>query len=215
MAAQTQNDPFNRRYLLGAKIVGSEGYPEIAPTQSLPTNVISFSEAGKGRNISNNWLDHFIYDYQFKRVYANCDLYIPKYQSAKGVIGTDYSVYRDMYKWQRKNNVGKNRSIDYYLQKHGVDVIPVVSWAYPEDFEWCLDGLPKHSSVAISTNGCMQNFLSRQVLIEGVIILQACLEPSHLVICGKNIPTELSSFENIYTYENFSQRLYRRIKNGK
>lgn len=214
MAKYNEFDPFRRRYLAGAEIVGAEGYPKILPTQSLPKNVISFNESGNGRDTSNNWIDHFIADSLFERVYSNCDRYIERYKCALGVIGTDYSAYRNMYKWQRKNSIGKNRSIDYYLQQHGIDVIPTVSWAYPEDFEWCLDGLPKHASVAVSTNGCMNNYLSREVFIEGVRMVQKLLKPSHLIICGRIIPDELRSFDNIYTYENFSQRMYRRIKNG-
>ena len=215
MAEKNELDPFKRRYLAGATIVGSEGYPKIAPTQSLPRNVISFNESGNGRDISNNWIDHFIADPLFERVYNNCDRYIGRYSSALGVIGTDFSAYRTMQKWQRKYNIGKNRSLDYYLQQHGIDVIPTVSWAYPEDFEWCLDGLPMGSSVAISTNGCANNFLSRNVFIDGVREVQERLHPSHLIICGNNVPEELLEFENIVTYDNFSQRMYRRIKNGK
>ncbi|MCQ2571253.1 MAG: DUF4417 domain-containing protein [Candidatus Saccharibacteria bacterium] len=215
MAKDNERDPFRRGYLSGADIVGSEGYPKIAPTQSLPRNVISFNESGKYRDISNNWIDHFIADSQFERVYNNCDRYISRYRQALGVIGTDFSAYRNMYKWQRKNNVGKNRSIDYYLQQHGIDVIPTVSWAYIEDFEWCLDGLPIGSSVAISTNGCARNFLSRNVFIEGVREVQRRLKPSHLIICGNNIPEDILEFKNIVAYDNFSQRMHRRIKDGK
>jgi len=68
--------------------------------------------------------------------------------------------------YRRKESVGRNREIDYYLQSNGINVIPVVSYAYPRDFEWCLDGLPPNSSVAISTNGSMQNFVSYKMFIE-------------------------------------------------
>ena len=215
MVTNNERDPFRRRYLAGAEIVGSEGYPKIIPTQSLPRNVISFNESGGTHNIGDNWIDHFIDDSLFERVYSNCDRYIDRYSRALGVIGTDFSAYRNMYKWQRKYNIGRNRSIDYYLQQHGIDVIPTVSWAYLEDFEWCLDGLPEGSSVAISTNGCAKNFLSHNVFIEGVCEVQERLRPTHLIICGRNIPKELVGFSNIVTYENFSQRMHRRIRNGK
>ena len=142
MTIINERDPFRRRYIAGAELVGSEGYPKIAPTQSLPQNVISFNESGNGNDISSNWVDHFIADSLFERVYNNCDRYISRYSHALGVIGTDFSAHRNMPKWQRSNNIGRNRSIDYYLQQHEIDVIPTVSWAYIEDFEWCLDGLP-------------------------------------------------------------------------
>ncbi len=215
MTIMNERDPFRRRYIAGAELVGSEGYPKIAPTQSLPQNVISFNESGNGNDISSNWVDHFIADSLFERVYNNCDRYISRYSHALGVIGTDFSAHRNMPKWQRSNNIGRNRSIDYYLQQHEIDVIPTVSWAYIEDFEWCLDGLPAEASLAISTNGCANNFLSRNIFIDGVREVQRRLRPSHLIICGNNVPKELLEFENIVSYANFSQRMHRRIKNGK
>lgn len=203
------------RYTTGASFVGKEGYPQLKPTQSIPQNVISLDELLVTRTPENYWVDHFVDDYRFERVYNNCDKYIPRYKRAKGVIGTDFSAYRDMPLWHRKESVGKNREIDYYLQRNGINVIPVVSFAYMSDFEWCLDGIPQRSSVAISTNGSVRNFISRNMFIDGVFELQRLLKPSHLIIAGGNILELDEAFDNIYYYPNFSQRAYeRRRKNG-
>ena len=205
---------FSQKYLAGAELIGPEQYPILEATQFIPENVISFSERNQIKDPNNYCLDHFIYDYFFEQVWNNCDKYLNKYNSFKTVITTDFSVYRDAPLWERKYNVGRNRTIAYYLQKNGVNIIPVVSWAYMEDFAWCLDGLPKRASVAISTNGCMKNFISHSVLIEGIIELQKLLQPSHLIICGNNIAEIDCLYGNLLYYNNFSQRMARRIKNG-
>ena len=206
---------FSQKYLAGAELIGPEQYPILEATQFIPENVISFSERNQIKDPNNYCLDHFIYDYFFEQVWNNCDKYLNKYNSFKTVITTDFSVYRDAPLWERKYNVGRNRTIAYYLQKNGIKIIPVASWAYMEDFAWCLDGLPKHASIAISTNGCMKNFISHMILVDGVIKLQELLQPSHLIICGNNIPEIDCLYDNLFYYNNFSQRMARRIKNGK
>ena len=203
------------KYLQGAELVGSEGFPKIKPTQSIPEDVISFNEWMANGHPEKHWVDHFVDDYRFNCVYRNCDRYLERYRKAKGVIGTDFSAYRNMPAYRRKDSVGKNRELDFYLQRNGIDVIPVVSYAYPRDFEWCLDGLPPNSSVAISTNGSMQNFVSHEMFIGGAIEVQKRLHPSHLIIAGGPVPELDALFDNIVYYPNFSQRLsMRRRKNG-
>ncbi len=203
------------KYLEGAELVGSEGFPKISPTQSIPEDVISFNEWMANGHPEKYWVDHFVDDYRFNCVYSNCDRYLERYRKAKGVIGTDFSAYRNMPAYRRKDSVGKNRELDFYLQQNGIDVIPVVSYAYPRDFEWCLDGLPPNSSIAMSTNGSMQNFVSHEMFIEGAIEVQKRLHPSHLIIAGGPVPELDALFDNIVYYLNFSQRLsMRRRKNG-
>lgn len=203
------------KYLQGAELGEKEGFPIISPTQAIPIKVMSFNEWRSKGYPKDVWVDHFIDDYQFNCVYRNCDKYLEKYRGTLGVIGTDYSAYRDMPLYHRKENVGRNREIDYYLQSHGVTVIPVISYAYMSDLEWCLRGIPNNSSVAISTNGSMRNFVSREMFIDGAIELQRRLAPSHLVIAGRPVPELDALFDNIIYYPNFSQRLaMRRRKNG-
>ena len=216
MARNLQEESFKySRYTKGAELVGSEGFPKLNPTQAIPSNVISFNEWRAKGYPKGYWVDHFIYDYFFNCVYVNCDRYLEHYRNTDGVIGTDYSAYRDMPAYHRKESVGRNREIDYYLQSNGVNIIPVVSYAYPRDFEWCLDGLPSNSSVAISTNGSMRNFVSHEMFVEGAIEVQKRLNPSHLVIAGGPVPELDALFDNIVYYPNFSQRLsMRRRENG-
>lgn len=202
-------------YLNGANLVGSERYPELQPTYIIPDEAVGFNEKNSIRSPGNYYLDHFIDDYHFESVWSNCDKYLDKYCQFKGVVTTDFSVYRDMPLWVRKYNVGRNRTIAYYLQTNGINIVPVASWAYLEDFEWCLDGLPKESSIAISTNGCMSNYISKTVFLDGVDKLQEILRPSTLIIAGGPLHELDAKYDNIRYYKNFSQRLTERRKYGK
>ena len=205
---------FSNKYLEGAELVGSELYPILRPTQYIPCNVISFNERKRVLDPSKFGLDHFIYDYFQEQVWNNCDRFLDLYRSFNCVVTTDFSAYRDAPLWERKYNIGRNRTIAYYLQLNGVKIIPVASWAYMSDFDWCLDGLPHNASIAISTNGCMANFVSHAVLIDGIHKLQETLSPSHLIICGSHLIELDETYNNIHYYDNFSKRMERRIKNG-
>lgn len=201
-------------YLNGAKLVGPERYPELKPTIIIPDNVISFNERNSVKNPKNYYLDHFIDDYRFEAVWKNCERYIGIYRKFKGVIATDFSAYRDMPLWMRKYNVGRNRTIAYFLQNSGIETVPVVSWAYMGDFSWCLDGLPENSSIAISTNGCMSNHISKVSFLDGIDKVQKILHPKNLIIAGNHVAELDSKYNNIYYYKNFSQRLSERRKYG-
>ena len=203
------------KYLQSAELAGSEGYPILKPTHSIPENVISFNEWRPCRHPEEYWVDHFIDDSHFNCVYNNLFRYTARYQKAKGVIGTDFSAYRNMPVWQRKESVGKNRTIDYLLQTlYGVDVIPVISFAYLYDLDWSLAGIPLDSSVAVSTNGSVNNFISHEVFIEGVLEFNKRIRPRNIIIAGGPVPELDEKLDNITYYPNFSQRRHTKEKNN-
>jgi hypothetical protein len=215
MVLSNKVKPFKYQYLFDSQYTGTEHYAILQPTQFVPKNVISFGEYSFKKASKDYSLDFFIDDYKFERIWNDCDKYINYLSKFYCIITTDFSAYRDAPLWERKYNIGRNRAIAYYLQNKGISIIPVASWAYIEDFEWCLDGLPKHSSIAISTNGSVRNFISHSIFIEGVKILQERLNPSHLIICGGPVPELDEQYDNIIYYPNFSQRTNeRRKKNG-
>ena len=132
----------------------------------------------------------------------------------EGIITTDYSMYPELLPAQNIWNCTRNRVMAYYLQNNGFDAIPVATWCMEEDFEWCFDGLPEMSSIAISSNGCLSSPYSKRIFLQGVEELQMKKCPSHLIVCGRKIK-ELDKYDNIYYYPCFSQRWKERVKNGK
>jgi polysaccharide export outer membrane protein len=105
------------------------------------------------------------------------------------------------------------KSPAYYLQQNGFNVIPVASWCLEEDIEWCFDGLPTNSSIAITTNGCKSSTYAKKIFFKGVEELIAQKNPSTLVVCGREV-SELNEIANVMYYPNFSQRWKERVKNG-
>lgn len=207
-------DYFKTYLFQEAILKGKYKLPKLKPTQFIPNEVICFNEKQKLKTNDHRWLDFFMDDYNFDVIWTNCDRYIPILRKAKGVITPDFSMLPELLPGQNIFNCTRNRVIAYYLQKNNIDIIPVASWCYLEDFDWCLDGLPQYSSIAISTNGSLSNPYSKRILLKGVDILQKKLRPSHLIICGRELK-ELHKYNNIHYYDNFSIRLNKKLKNRK
>ena len=111
-------------------------------------------------------------------------------------------------------NCTRNRVMAYYLQSRGFDVVPAASWCGEHDFDWYFDGLPEHSSIAVSTNGCLSSPYGQRIFLCGIEELQKRKEPSHLIVCGREI-SGLEGYKNVIFYPCFSQRWKERVNNGK
>lgn len=153
----------------------------------------------------------FSTEYELDMLYAKLNYIVRQLKDFAGVIGMDFSMYPEMHPIQRIWNCLRSRMMAYYFQQHGFSVIPTASWACKEDFEYCFDGIPKHSSVAISSNGCKKNEYSKSMFLKGVRELQNRLEPSTLIVCG-SMP-ELKKYKNVFFYPSFSERKNIRKRN--
>lgn len=215
-----------------AELVGSHELPQLAPQRLMPHDVVSFSERGGVRDPSGHWLDFFIDDPQFdccwnefergvvgdsgseRDSWRSLDRYIPQFMKFEGVIGTDYSMFPNMLPDQRNWNCARNRVFAYRMQRHGIPCIPVASWCCADDWEWCFDGLPEESSIAVSTNGCCRSAEARRVFRRGVDELSRQKSPFAVIVCGRRLPELEGCGANLVFYPSFSQRMEAR-KNGR
>ncbi len=207
-------DVFKFDYWQGAKLVGKFLMPKLAPNQFIPENVISFNERNSVSNPEKHWLDFFIDDRHYETFWTYLKSRIKGLKKFAGIISTDYSMLPEMLPGQRIWNCTRNRIVAYCLQKRGFNVIPVASWCSQKDFDWCFDGLPEKSSIAISSNGCLSTPYGRKTLLIGVEELQRQKSPFKIIVCGRSL-AELEKYDNIMYYPSFSQRMDERIKNGK
>ena len=144
------------------------------------------------RNISKNWYHCFVGDEQFERYWHNFYKYVPYIRSAKGLISTDFSMYRDIPEETQIRNCYRNRVMTYAMQKINPNVIPTAGFGGENTWGWCFDGLPKHSTYAITTNGGLSDPEACRLFIGGVDALVLTLEPYALIVCG-NYPQWLNT----------------------
>lgn len=207
-------DNFKMYYWHNATLVGKYRLPQLKPTQAIPHNVISYNERKGIKNPENYWVDFFIDDVLFEGFWNHPEMSFDNLKKFAGIITTDYSMKPELLPGQNIWNCTRNRVMAYYMQQNDFEVIPVATWCELDDFEWCLDGLPEESSIAISSNGCMSSPYGKYVFLQGVEELQKRKKPSHLIVCGRQVK-ELKKYNNIIYYPCFSQRWKERVANGR
>lgn len=202
---------FKTEFIEGAVFEGRYDFPKLKKTQSIPENPIPFNTAKSNKNPADCWIHFFIDDYQFERLWNTPNKYLPMLKRFKGVITTDYSMYENMPKVQQMWNCYRNRAVAFWLQNNGIDIVPVVEWADYNDFEWCLDGLPKNSTLALETYGVQRKTIDKYGLIKGVEKICKELMPKTLVVYGNEIKAVNSLCKNVIWLDNYCKIMKKRL----
>lgn len=104
---------------------------------------------------NNNHLDRmvhfFLYDYKFERVWKNPDNDIERLKRYRAVLSPDFSMYQEMNPTIQLYNTFRNRWCGAHFASKGIRVVPTVSWGDENTFDFCFKGIPKGSTVAVST----------------------------------------------------------------
>lgn len=175
------------------------GIPDMLPVHidnlaDIPLQGFNF--ALKEKHPENIGCHFFLHDYQFERVWNYPDRYVPILDKFKFVLSPDFSPYANIPEVIKIFNVYRNRWCGRYWQECGIPVIPTVTWSDDASIEYCLCGLPKHSTVAISTMGegrwSHWEFLRKQ----WDKMLQT-LEPEVILLYGKDITKKYKLDGNI------------------
>lgn len=150
-----------------------------------------FNYALKEKRPENIGVHFFLHDYQFERVWKYPDRYTECLSRFAFVLSPDFSPYANTPKAIKVFNIYRKMWCGRYWQKHGMKVIPTITWGNDEDLEWCLDGVPKYSTIAISTmgEGRWANF---KALRHNWNYIMDKLEPETILLYGKDLSNELS-----------------------
>ncbi len=96
----------------------------------------------------------------------------------------DHSLYVDMPKATNLWNIYKSRFAGAFWQRCGFDVIPTASWGNADSFEYCFEGLPSHSVIAICGIGHNWCAAAHELWIMGIHSLESHLQPSEILVYG-------------------------------
>lgn len=173
--------------------VGKYDIPEMYPVhinnlKDIPLQGFNF--ALKEQHPENIGVHFFLHDYQFERVWNYPDRYIDVLKKFAFVLSPQFSTYSDMPKLTQMWNVYKNRWCGRYWQEHGIKVIPSITWGSDVDLEYCLDGIPEHSTIAISTTGDGRwgNYKTIHEFYDKTLNK---LKPDTVLLYGKNLSDNL------------------------
>lgn len=172
---------------------------------------IGFNYALTEKQPTQKAVHFFVDDYQFNRLWTNPDKYIPILQKFKYVLSPDFSPYADFPKAVQVFNHFRKHWIGAYMQDNGVNVIPTITWSFPPSYDFCFDGEPKNSVVAISSVGCMGNKENRKMFLDGYEEMVKRLEPTTIIFYGK-VPEECKG--NIIRVKPFHDKFNKAVCDG-
>lgn len=167
--------------------------PILAPTDHVPTELIPFHWAYPSTTKPEEYrkgVHFYIYDWLFERFWNRPQVYLDKLAKFDCCLTPDFSLYLDMPLAQQIWNVYRSRVMGVMMQSYGITVIPTLTWSNEQSYEFCFDGIPKHSVVSVSTVGVMRSEEGRRVWVDGMNEAIRRLNPSCVVAYGKKIEYE-------------------------
>ena len=164
---------------------GKYDFPQLAQTNYLPEGTVyPFNYLKSTVKKARHWYHCFTSEEYFHRLYNSFRDYVELLKQTKGLISADFSLYRDYPEEFLIANCRANRLVDYALQQEAIPMIPTAGFAGESSWEWCFDGLPKNSTVAITTN-TLRDKESHRLFVGGVNTMVKKIHPTAIVVCGK------------------------------
>ena len=137
----------------------------------------------------NAYVHFFMDDQKFDGKQSSIWLYPEKaYEILRhfsGVISPDFSTYLDFPDALKRYNIYRMRAYDYWLAEKGLFVIYNVRWGTEETWEYCFDGIPCGSMVAVGTVASgIQKIENRPMFVAGLYEMVRRISPHTIVVYG-------------------------------
>lgn len=201
----TNNEPDFLNYLKARSMTLTEpwGFPKIKGMKlKHPEDVkllgFNYATNPETKDKENLWVHFFLPDYRFQQIWNNPQRYIECFRQYRGIISPDFSMYVGMAKAMQMFQVYRMAFMTSYYQQYGIKVIPSVTWAEPDTFDWCFSWIPKGSAIVCSTVGCVQNREARRAFLVGYEEMLKRVEPSDVIIYGHEIPEATQMYPDFY-----------------
>jgi hypothetical protein len=178
-----RRDVWNARLLRYCQFSVQNEMPMLPTCDYIPKQLVFFTKA-KIERADGSFIHFYGDDYKFERIWRTPERYLPLMMSYGGAIAPDFSLYREMPLPQQKYNVYRSRTIGYWWSRNGIKVIPNVRWSGEQTYDFCFDGLPKNSVVAVGTHGCVKHLDDRKCFIDGFMVMLDRIKPSTVIVYG-------------------------------
>ena len=135
-------------------------------------------------NDYDQWV-HFYEDaYKIERLWNNPRRYIGKLKRFNGLISPDFSLYRDMPLVMQQWNTYRGKAIGHWWQSLGLTVLPNVRYSDERSYEFCCNGVHKHSIICVGSYGNLRLRENKHFFKLGLRFIVHELEPSGIVVYG-------------------------------
>lgn len=183
---------------------GKYNIPVMKAIDYVPSKLVGFNQV-LTKSGYDACVHFFIDDYKFLTVWRNLHVQINRLNKYDGCFSPDFSLYTDYPIATQIFNVYRNMTIGQHFQRMGLKCVPTASWSDERSYEFCFDGLPMESTLAISTVGIhgkgRENKDAVRLYRQGISELVKRKHPTRLLIYGKEIDADYGNTELVY-YQN-------------
>lgn len=207
----TKNDVLRERFIAGATLTGKYSFPQLQPINADVSDLkpVPFHLANKEKKPRDAVLHCFTDDMRFEGLWKEPLKSIETLQNFKYIIPPDFSFYSDMPLALQIYQVYRMRAIHHYLSCFGMRVIPCVGWSDKASMDWCFDGLPHNSTLAVSTNGCFSKE-GKECYRQGFSEMCKRFNPHRVIVVGR--PIEVAEDVEIQYLDSFGQEMTKRLR---
>ena len=200
-------------YLIdGAERTETDGFAKIEKwmvATEPPKEIIQWDRRYDVINPSETGMCFYCNDPGFQPILGNPKRYVEKLKKYGLVIGVDASPYWNMPLWVQKSQIGLNIGITYYYGTQEIKVIPNVRLGDERTLS-SLEAYPKHTLIAVGTNGFTHELEVRYNFSEQMKIIVDTLEPSGICVYGPT-PDEIFGYIKlkgipIYQYDSYTMK---------
>ena len=168
------------------RTVGFYQLPTLKAEPFVPTDLIGFNYAKTSTNKKAGihfWID----DYQFERIWNAPFDYIEILSKYECVLTPNFSLYLDMPMAMKIWNIYRARLIGQILQDAEIKVIPTLTFAEPDTFQFCFGGIEPGGTVAISNVGVMKDAEAKEIWKQGMADAIKRIRPKNILLYGSKI----------------------------
>jgi gene 1 protein len=140
-------------------------------------------------------------------LWVNPEKYIDILKEYECILSTDFSLYIDMPIAMKIWNIYRSRLIGQLYQRQGIKVIPTISWAEIESFDYCFQGIPKNSIISISTIGVKKDKNALAIWEDGVNEMIKQIEPSTIIVYGGKVDYDFKNINVIYIDNKVTEQI--------
>lgn len=186
------------------------GMPMLDPVDVIPTRLRSFTSCARCTDDSAG-VHFFLDDYRFEGTWSDPERYASMLSRFACVLTPDFSCYLDMPEPMQRWNVYRGRAVGWAWQNMGLAVVPTLTWGEPNTYAFAFEGIPHHSTVALSTVGLMNCVEGVELFKRGASEAARQLLPSVVLAYGKRCDFDAHGAEVVW-YESEMQSRFAGMK---
>ena len=185
------------------------GFPALKGRMAKPDGMLGFNYAKSSTDERKRGraCHFFIDDYQFERLWARPREYLACLRGFGCVLTPDFSLYMDMPRPVMAWNRYRSQALGLYWEREGLKVVPTLSWAGPDSWGFCFEGVPRRATVAVSTVGAARDEGARKVWSDGMREAMRRLRPRRVLLYGKDVGFDFGEAEVVLYANDVTERM--------